>query len=587
MSSQTQIPGRALCYRVPRHGEVCHEPSRDSWIAIGVAPFLCAYLLLSGFIFRGAAAQAEGKAGAVSALLPRGVAERPSGVKELVLHDAIFWNDRIKTLENGRLRIRLENQSVLNVGVRSTLRVVRPEVETQQSRLELELGRIRARIPKPKRGAEGFEVFTGQAVSGVIGTHFYVRAGEKETTVISFQDRVRVRSRNPAVKGEEVLSSGELTTVVPDRPPAPKRFATPQELREAMEETLPARVARLEPFDSPAGSQPRVVLSAPGIEAWPSLAMESGHFEAEPGPCASPGYASARMKIKPDLPPDAYELTFETPEGPMMAALLVRPPAGTAPSIGQMVHAEKLPAGAAHRAVVVNEAARPMAGQRVRVRLGGKETVVETDANGAFEILAKKPGTVELFLEGTGCQSRLEVVKRSKFRKAASRFGPAGGSVDVPGVFTSARAGDRALAVATTELKKGQSFSTVMLPPDFEEGPGELTLADAAGQEQKRSVFVYRILGGRIDNPHLIAGESTRGEFVVCFGGALSTGRRLNATLSGIGFIRFKGERARGKMIRRSINVAGHGTARIPFEIEATKGAGPGVPFFINLALGE
>jgi hypothetical protein len=487
------------------------------------------------------------------------------------------------------VRILLENQAVLNVGARSTLRVVQVEAETEQSRLELELGRVRARIPKTQRGGEGFEVMTGQAVSGVVGTHFYVRGDEKETTVISFEDRVRVRNRDPNVKGEEILLSGELTTVLPDQPPAPKRPATPQELRQAMEETLPARVARFEPFESSAGSERRVTLSAPGIEAWPNLASESGLFEVQPGPCASPGFVSARLKLQPDLPPDAYEFTLETLEGPMMAAFLVRPPAapGSMPSIGRMVHAEKVPAGALHRAVVVDEAARPMAGQRVRVRQDGKDRIAETDANGAFEIATKNPGTVELFLEGTNRQSRFDVVKPSDFAANASRFALAGGPLDVPGNFVAARAGDRALAVAATELKKGQGFSTVMLPPDLEEGPEELTLADAAGQEQKRPVFVYGILGGRIDNPNLISGQSTQGEFVVCFGGALASGQRLNATLTGIGFIRFKGEGARGQVVRKSIAVAGRGTARIPFEIEATKGAGPGVPFFINLSLSD
>lgn len=537
----------------------------------------------------GASPQAAEKAGAVSAVLPRGVAESSAGVKDLILQDAIFWNDLIKTLENGRVRILLENQSVLNVGARSTLRVVKAEADTQQTRLELELGRVRARIPKTRRGGEGFEVMTGQAVSGVVGTHFYVRGDEKETTVISFEDRVRVRNRNPDVKGEEILLSGELTTVLPGQPPTPKRLATPHELRQAMEETLPARVARFEPFESTPGSEPRVTLSAPGIEAWPNLASESSLLEVQPGPCASPGFVSARLKLKPDLAPGAYEFTLETPDGPMMAAFLVRPPApsGSTLAVGRMVHAEKVPAGSLHRAVVVDEAARPLAGQRVRVRQDGKERTLETDADGTFEIAVERPGTVELSLEGTNRQSRFEVVKPSDFAAKASRFALAGGALDVPGNFVAARAGNRTLGVATTELKKGQGFSTVMLPPDLDEGATELTLVNAEGQEQSRPVFVYSILGGRIDNPNLISGQSTRGEFVVCFGGALPGGQRLNATLTGIGFIRFKGEGARGQVVRKSLTFAGQATARVPFEIEATKGAGPGVPFFINLSLSD
>jgi hypothetical protein len=107
------------------------------------------------------------------------------------------------------------------------------------------------------------------------------------------------------------------------------------------------------------------------------------------------------------------------------------------------------------------------------------------------------------------------------------------------------------------------------------------------GAESKHPVLVYRILGGRIDNPNLISGQTTQGEFVVCFGGALVSGQRLNALITGVGFIRFMGEGAQGRVVRKSISVTGQGTARIPFQIQATKGAGPGVPFFINLALSD
>jgi len=527
------------------------------------------------------------QAGAVSALLPRGVVERAAGSKGLVLQDAIFWNDLVKTLENGRVRILLEDQTTLNVGARSSLRVARAEGATRQSRMELEFGRIRLRVRKIMKAGETFDVTTHQAALGVVGTHFYVRADDKETVVISFEDQVRVRNRNPNISGEQLLSSGEVTTVSLDQPPTPKRRATPEELRQAMEETLPARVARLQPYEAPAGSEPRVVLSASGIDRWPDLASEGGLVEAEPGPCATAGYVSARLKLKPDLPPGVYEFTLNTPEGPMMAAFLVQPPGASSPPIGRMVHAPKVPAGALHRGVVVDEAAKPLAGTRVRIRQDGKESVVETSADGAFELQTNKPGTVELFLEGTNRRSQLEAVKPSDFAVAASRFASAGDTMNVPGVFSSAQLAGKPLALATTVPKNGPGFSTVMLPVDQEEGPAEITLKDVKGAESKHPVLVYRILGGRIDNPNLISGQTTQGEFVVCFGGALAGGQRLNALITGVGFIRFMGEGAQGQVVRKSISVTGQGTARIPFQIQATKGAGPGVPFFINLTLSD
>lgn len=524
------------------------------------------------------------RAGEVSALLPRGIAERPAGAKDLVVRDSVFWNDLVKTLEAGRLRITLEDQSVLNVGVRSSMRIVQHDLKTQQSRVVLEFGRLRARVRKLAPGGS-FEVTTPTAALGVVGTHFYVRSDEKESTVIGLEDEVRVRNADTSVQGAEVLSAGELTTVARGQRPTPKRMATPQEIRQAMEETMPAPVARLEPFQSPVGGEPRVVLSAANLERLPRFQSEDGAIEIEPGPCATTGYVTARLRLKPDTRPGVYEFTLDTPGGPMMAAFLVKPPPSTMPSIGRMVHAPQVPAGSLHRGLVVDEAAKPLAGARVRVRQAGKERTVTTDANGTFEVDAEKPGTVGLFLEGTDRQSSLDIVKASDFSVGISRFARAGDILNVAGVFAGGRLGARALAVATTQLKKGESFSTAMLPMDQEDGTGEITLVAADGSERKQPVLVYSILGGRIDNPTLISGQTTQGEFVVCFGNAMASGQRLNALITAKGFIRFIGEGAQGQVLRRSIAVAGEGTARIPFQIQATKGAGPGVPFFINLSL--
>ena len=550
-----------------------------------------AVLAACGSVLLGASTLMAGdepqQAGAVSALLPRGVAERPAGPKDLGLRDPLFWNDLVKTLEAGRLRITLEDKSVLNIGARSSMRIVQHDLKTQQSRLELEYGRVRAVVVKRLAPGGSFELTTRNAALGVVGTHFYVRGDEKETTVICLEDQVRVRNRDPNVHGEELLSAGELTTVVGSRPPTPKRSATPQEIRQAMEETMPARLARFEPFQSPAGSQPRVVLTGPNLERFPELRSEDVPIEIEPGPCATSGYVSARLKLKLDLKPGPYEFTFNTPDGPTMAAFLVQPPASALPAVGRMVHAPQVPAGALHRAVVVDEAAKPLAGARVRVRQDGKDNVLTTDASGVFEPETSKPGTAELFLEGTDRQSRMEIVKASEFHAGASQFALAGDALNLPGVFSGARVGDRALALATTQLKKGESFSTVMLPLDQEDGPSEITLVDAAGKEHRQSVFIYRILGGRIDDPNLISGQTTQGEFVVCFGNALPSGQQLKALITAKGFIRFLGEGAQGQAVRKTITVAGQGTARIPFQVQATKGAGPGVPFFINLSVSD
>ncbi len=529
----------------------------------------------------------DSQAGAVSALLPRGVAERDGGEKDLALHDAVFWNELVKTVDLGRMRILLEDQSVLNIGARSSLRIVPATGASRLSSLELKFGRFRAKVIEKAGSGERVRIATPTAALGIVGTHFYVRGDEKEATVIVFEGTVQVRNSNPAIAGEQTLLAGEVTTVLRDQPPAPKRPATPQEIQQAMEETLPAPVARFNPFQSPAGSDPRVVLSAPDLEAMPEIRSETNWLKIEPGPCATKGYVSGRLKIAADLKPGPYEFEFDTPQGPRMGAFQVQPPATSAPSIGRMVHAPEVPAGALHRGVVVDEAGKAMAGARVKITQGGKESVVETDAGGAFEVKTRNPGRIDLALEGTDRRSHIDVVKPKVFSNAVSQVAQAGGLSNVPGVFSRAQIGERTLAVATTLEKNGQGFSTYLLPTDLDEGNSDITFVDENGNSKKQQVLVYRIIGGRIDNPNLISGQQTQGEFVVCFGNALPSGQQLRATITGIGFIRFMGEGAQGQVINRTISVAGKGTARIPFQIQATKGAGPGVPFFINLALGR
>ena len=526
----------------------------------------------------------EAQAGSVSALLPRGVVVRSAQQSDLGLHDGVLWDDVLKTIENGRMRVLMNDQSVLSIGARSTLHVVPQETATEQSKVILDAGRIRAKIVKRMGQERKFEVQTHTAVLGVVGTHFYVRADEKGTTIICLEDTVWVRNVDPKIQGEVTLHDGELTTVLAGQPPTPPRPATPQEIQQAMEETLPAPVAHLQPYSAPAGAARRVVLSGPELDALPDYASEGDWLKIEPGPCATKGYVTAQLKLPPDLKPGAYEFTLNTPHGPEMGAFQVEPPGAAAPQVGRMMHATRMPAGALQHARVVTDAGKPLAGQRVRIVENGKQRVVETDASGTFPIEAKKTGKIDLFLEGTNRHSQLEVVKPKQFALETSDFSKAGGLENVQGVFPQARIGERALATATTVAKNGEGFTSFFLPEDLNEGPAKITLIDAQGNSTEHSTFVYRILGGRIDQANLLAGQRTEGEFVVCFGNA-QPGQQLFANLSAVGFIKFLGEGAGGQSIHKTITVEGHGAAHIPFQILATKGAGPGVPFFINLAV--
>jgi hypothetical protein len=201
-----------------------------------------------------------------------------------------------------------------------------------------------------------------------------------------------------------------------------------------------------------------------------------------------------------------------------------------------------------------------------------------------FEVQAHKPGTIDLALEGTDRRSRIEVVKPKDLAIEAAHFVQAGGLANVPGVFREARLGERTLATATTVEKNGEGFTSFMMPDDVDEGPENVTLVDENGNSKELQTFVYRVISGRVDNPVLLAGQRTQGEFVVCFGNA-QPGQQLFANLTIIGFLRFLDPDAKGQVLHRSLTVEGTGMARIPFRILAIKGAGPGVPFTIHLSL--
>ena len=554
----------------------------------GIAPILCLTLsLLSGpsraSALPGGAPQAD-KAGDVNALLPKGVAVRQSQETNLGLHDNVLWDDLVKTIDNGRMRILMLDNSILNIGARSSMHIVPHDASSQFSKVVLEFGRIRAKVIKKAAPGTSFVVDTPTAVLGVEGTHFYVRSDDKGTTVICFEDTVRVHNSDPNVSGEQLLHDGELTTVVKGQPPTPKRPATPQEIQQAMEETLPAQVARMQPYRAPAGSDPKILLTGPDFDHLPQVSSEGNWLQMEPGPCATKGYVTARLKLKPDMKPGEYEYTLDTPQGPEMGAFQVEPPGASAPEIGRMMHAPQIPANSIHRARVVTDAGKPMAGQRVKIVQNGKESEVPTDANGMFEVDAGKPGTIELSLEGTNRRSQIEVVKPKDLALEASEFTKAGGIESVEGIFPEARIGQQALATATTVMKNGEGFTSFLLPSDMDEGTANVTLIDSNGTPHEHSTFVYRVLGGHLDDPNLISGQTTQGEFIVCFGNAKS-GQQLFANLAAIGFIKFLGEGAGGQTIHKAITVEGQGAVHIPFQILATKGAGPGVPFTINLAI--
>ena len=114
------------------------------------------------------------------------------------LKDLVYWNDHLKTDTRGRLRVALRDGSSLSLGSDSELVVVQHDPTSQQTSLQLLLGRIREKVVKLTQPNSKFETNTPHASLGVIGTDFYVEVTPNATKVIVYSGIVRVTPLNVA-----------------------------------------------------------------------------------------------------------------------------------------------------------------------------------------------------------------------------------------------------------------------------------------------------------------------------------------------------------------------------------------------------
>jgi ferric-dicitrate binding protein FerR (iron transport regulator) len=181
--------------------------------------------------------QAAGQtAGKVSNQIPRGTVQHPGQVTpvSLNLNDNIVWDDVVRTLENGRVRIALLDGTFLNVGVRSMMRIVRHDAQSQQTEIELQLGRLRGQVVKLSKPGASFQIKTNTAVIGVVGTILMVTATRNSTHVRCLEGMVSVKSSNPAIPGETHLGPGQQTSVGQGQPPSGATPSAPNEVAQEL-----------------------------------------------------------------------------------------------------------------------------------------------------------------------------------------------------------------------------------------------------------------------------------------------------------------------------------------------------------------
>lgn len=178
------------------------------------------------------------RAGEVRALVPSASIERAGAAsREAQRYDAVYWQDLLRTNRGGRVRVGLLDGSILNVGSQTSLRIEAHDAKAQRTQLQLAYGHMRASVVRLSQPGASFQVRSPVAVAGVVGTRFSMRSLPDFDEVLSLDGIVRVFNADPAVAGEVLLRAGEFTRVVRGMAPTTPAPATPEQMREAEEET--------------------------------------------------------------------------------------------------------------------------------------------------------------------------------------------------------------------------------------------------------------------------------------------------------------------------------------------------------------
>src|SRR5207237_2443010 len=177
--------------------------------ALGVAVLLSWLIAIPGNSW--AAPQAAGQhAGEVSRFIPAANIARSGKTIPAAAKTAVNWQDLVNTQVNARVRIALDDGSVLKEGLDSSLKVVRHDAGAQQTELKLTYGKLRTQAQKIAKPDGKFEVRTPAGVAGVVGTDFFVEYVDNTMKVIAFEGLVKVCN----LSGVCVLvKAGQMTSV--------------------------------------------------------------------------------------------------------------------------------------------------------------------------------------------------------------------------------------------------------------------------------------------------------------------------------------------------------------------------------------
>jgi len=103
----------------------------------------------------------------------------------------VYWGDIVNTGNLARARVALNDGSVLNIGSNSNMTITQHDAAGQQTELELNYGRVRAKAVKLVKPNAKFEIRTPTGVAGVVGTDFFMAYEFHVTHLLVFEGKVK------------------------------------------------------------------------------------------------------------------------------------------------------------------------------------------------------------------------------------------------------------------------------------------------------------------------------------------------------------------------------------------------------------
>jgi hypothetical protein len=138
----------------------------------------------------------------------------------------VNFGDTVKSAETGRVRMVLDDGSILNLGSSSQIKVTANNKHTGETVVELAAGRLRSQVVHLVNPQGQWQVRTNTAVCGVLGTDFDVQVFPDKTILTVFKGKVKFtplgqRLTSAAVSGAVTVVAGQTSTAAAGAVAAP------------------------------------------------------------------------------------------------------------------------------------------------------------------------------------------------------------------------------------------------------------------------------------------------------------------------------------------------------------------------------